>query len=650
MVTSAGREIPTAMTSMKQIMKDMLLTLALLFVITSYYGATIRLVQDQDDPAAAPLLAAAACMHYTLLGPSRGRWSGAGVVLALAAMLTVVNAVPSGTAEANAAASAAHRLVESRPSSALPPMHSPPESQLSPPPWPPLLPESQPNQLSQMPSPSTPSPPLPRVPLQAPLRAEKEGVVPPQPVAPPQLWLWPESPLPAKREGVTPQMPPQSPLPAKEEGVASPLPPESELTGRNGTSSSDGDNSGLYASACRPEDAIIFSWLVSPCTIAILLGAVAQKLPAPAAAVVLTLPVVSAKQATHSDVQHAQGMPPASHLLLLLAAVTVTAMAMLGRSRATDSNRTRGFTVQVGRPELNVTAHDAATGLPTVVNGHRLKLSKHSATGYANVKIQKSSLVTFTAVSSRARGRDGKSLGTFDSAVRAALELATDRGDLAMEHMDDIAQHVGVGMQPLGAIEDTDWAGELGALGSDRSTPQTGTETETQTSADGANVRMSPNGWELHLSQANATGYLGVVESHAGRASSNAVPMFRVKYKTKVLPREGTSGADHFSAVEAAEAYAKAYAADTAESQGRNIKFGPGHIKHDPWSGRRGAAALPAVAALPSEVDVLPTRDDMPENEAPLHVSAEPLLADDPSFQSLFQLSAAVLDTAGAAN
>ena len=362
----------------------------------------------------------------------------------------------------------------------------------------------------------------------------------------------------------------------------------------------------------------------------------------------------------------APGAPTTHYSALMLVLGTILAMGVLARryrhgytrlpagapprdSPPGPPDQYSGYSTEIGPTVLEVQAHDPTTKWPIVVNGYRLDLSSTSAAGYLGIKAVTTSGITKYV----ARGRGREYLGTYDCRIRAALERAISFGGiLRVDHEDPPAA--------IGDIGDTNWEHEW---------DQHGPAAENQLGPDVESglLLVSPAGIPLHLSVKSQSGYTGVCATKINRSrSSNRTrdteQWYAAKYKGKLLKRPGGKG-EFRSAVEAAEAYARAFAVDHPQNQVRVLRCG-GAGRHAGACAFKAAGSAIAAArsychggavaetSQSASADVrapAPASADELErgNGVAVTATASPMQPGDPGFdpdfQSLLELSQSAL-------
>ena len=288
---------------------------------------------------------------------------------------------------------------------------------------------------------------------------------------------------------------------------------------------------------------------------------------------------------------------------------------------------------------LDVQSRDPETGMPVVANGYNLRLSDTSASKFLGVKVNlKNGITSYTARTGT--GKDRLCIGTYDCPVLAALQrsmVLDDRADLE------------VSLPALGDIGSTDWAGEW-----ERPEQSSGTAVEPAEQGPGATVepaesgplphttvlKISPAGVVLHSSDMSSTGYTGVSITKVKRMLRTAGAnhprstehWYSAKYRGQFLKRIGGKG-DFRTLIDAAEAYARAFAADPPENRAKVLRHG-GEARHrgawtnlpEDWT---ADSAAQSVAESSDEAAVV--------NEQVIDVAASPLRPGEPGFDPNFQ-------------
>ena len=291
------------------------------------------------------------------------------------------------------------------------------------------------------------------------------------------------------------------------------------------------------------------------------------------------------------------------------------------------------FRIDVGPIVLDVQSRDPKTGTPVVANGYNLRLSNTSASKFLGVKVNlKHGITSYTARTGT--GQDRLCIGTYDCPVQAALQRSMALGDRADPE---------VSLPALGDIGSTDWAGEW-----ERPERSSGAAVEPAEQGPGAAVelaestvlRISPAGVVLHLSERSSTGYTGVSitkVNHMLKTAGANYPRsterwYSAKYRGQFLKRTGGRG-NFRTLIDAAEAYARAFAADQPENRAKVLKHG-GETRHrgawtnlpEDWT---ADSAAQSVAESPDEAAVV--------NEQVIDVAASPLRPGEPGFDPDFQ-------------
>ena len=224
--------------------------------------------------------------------------------------------------------------------------------------------------------------------------------------------------------------------------------------------------------------------------------------------------------------------------------------------------------------------------MPVVANGYCLRLSNTSASKYLGVRVNvKNGITSYTARTGT--GKDRQCIGTYDCPVLAALQRSMAIGDRADPE---------VSLPAIGDIGSTDWADEW-----TRPEQSSGAAVEPAEQGPGATVepaesgplphttvlKISPAGVVLHLSDMSSTGYTGVSITKAKRMlrtagtdhpRRNTEHWYSARYRGQALKRTGGKG-DFRTLIDAAEADARAFAADPPDNRAKVLRHG-GQARH----------------------------------------------------------------------